>query len=46
MIGESFEVLDGGSQQAPPVHTKEAEGQEKRGGGEDKERIMDFRIGI
>jgi hypothetical protein len=37
--------LDGGSQQAPPVHTKEAEGQEK-GGGEDKERIMDFRIGI
>ena len=30
-MGESFEVLDGGSQQAPPVHTKEAEGQEKKG---------------
>ena len=46
MIGESFEVVDGGSQQAPPVHTKEAEGRKKKGGGEDKERIMDFRIGI
>ena len=47
MIGESFEVVDGGSRQAPPVHTKEAAGQEKTGwGGEDKERLMHFRLGI